>query len=129
MSWKASKSLLLLIINPYSVLRKIDHAAADETSQETQAGTHQPSKPAAPAGSSISPASPQATSPASMLNGVPNGDAPSMPPPVDPNTPKYRFAHTLYLAIAGFYWNITPFHMRCRRLVAELTRSSGSGII
>ena len=65
--------------------------SADEASPDHQSGSQQ-SNTANSNGSSSSPAGPQATSPASVLHGVPNGDAPSMPPPVDPNLPKYRSA-------------------------------------
>ena len=65
---------------------------ADEASQDHQSASQPPSKPAFPTGASSSPAGSQATSPASVLRGVPNGDAPSMPPPVDSNQPKYRSA-------------------------------------
>ena len=99
------------------------HAAADEVSQETQTASHQPLNPAAPDGLSSSPASSKATSPASVLNGMPNGDAPSMPPPVDPNTPKYRLAHTDQLIEDS---SATPCHLRRRRLQAGKTTSLGS---
>ena len=64
--------------------------SADEASQDHQTASQPPQKPATSNGVSSSPAGSQATSPASVLHGVPNGGAPSMPPPVDPNQPKYR---------------------------------------
>ena len=65
-------------------------SGADEAAQDTQTATPQPSsKSAAPNGFSSSPFDSQTASPASVLNGAPNGDTP-MPPAVDPNLPKYR---------------------------------------
>jgi len=77
---------------------------ADEI-EEVQTGTHETAKPTSTNGfssSAIPPptsqAAPTSTVP-SVLNGSPNGDAPSMPPPVDLNQPKYRwdFEHAAHV--------------------------------
>ena len=63
---------------------------ADEASQDHQTASQPPPKPATPNGVRSAVAGSQATSPASVLPGVSNNDAPSMPPPVDSNQAKYR---------------------------------------
>lgn len=68
-------------------IRKCAAEIEDEASEVQQAASQPPSKPMTSHGVSSSPSGSQATSPASVL---PDNDAPYMPPPADPNLPKYR---------------------------------------
>ncbi|DBA95298.1 hypothetical protein WJX82_009900 [Trebouxia sp. C0006] len=71
-------------------------AEMDDEVEEIQTGTHEPAKPSSTNGfpsSAVPPPVSQAASTStapSVLHGSPSGDEPSMPPPVDPNQPKYR---------------------------------------
>lgn len=71
-------------------------AEMDDEVEEIQTGSHEPAKPTSTNGFSSSAVPPPASQAAStssapsVLHGSPSGDEPSMPPPVDPNQPKYR---------------------------------------
>ncbi len=76
-------------------LANITIGFADEV-EEIQTGIHEPAKPTSTNGfpsSDVPPPVSQAASAStapSVLHGSPSGDETSMPPPVDPNQPKYR---------------------------------------
>jgi len=84
-----------LHVYPSENLANITIGFADEI-EEIQTGTHEPAKPTSTNGfssSAVSPPTSQAASAStapSVLHGSLSGDEPSMPPPVDPNQPKYR---------------------------------------
>jgi len=94
----------LRITRPTGNLLKSTISLADEV-EEIQTGTHEPAKPTSTNGfpsSAVPPPVSQAASTStapSVLHGSPSGDEPSMPPPVDPNQPKYRlhFEHAAHV--------------------------------
>ncbi len=93
-----------LHVYPSENLVNITTGFADEV-EEIQTGTHETVKPTSTNGfssSAVPPPTSQAASTStapSVLHGSPNGDEPSMPPPVDPNQPKYRldFEHAAHM--------------------------------